>query len=233
MKSAASVSDLPFWDILSEEHQALLLNEARVYRLPSNAMVYDATIDPRYLRIVLSGKVKICRSVEYNREIILKIVTDGQITSFQPLFETKDESIYAETISPCTIVQIKAELIEDLIEEEPRFARYFFQRISSSYNKAIDRFVRVHPTVFIRKQICDLLVELSEDLGKRVGEETLIEHGLSHRQLATMIHRTRQSVTMVLSEMKKADLINYTRKSILIRDLDELRKWGDQEIASK
>ena len=84
----------------------------------------------------------------------------------------------------------------------------------------------VHPMVLIKQQVVKLILELAEDFGRSVGDEVIIEHGLSHHEMAAIIHRSRQSVTGTMRLLKKEGLINYTRTSILVRDTEQLRTWG-------
>ncbi|MCB0680661.1 MAG: winged helix-turn-helix domain-containing protein, partial [Saprospiraceae bacterium] len=58
--------------------------------------------------------------------------------------------------------------------------------------------------------------------GRKVGFETLLKHCLTQQDIANITGTSRQTVTSVLNELKKENLIYFNRRSILIRDLGRL-----------
>jgi CRP-like cAMP-binding protein len=54
------------------------------------------------------------------------------------------------------------------------------------------------------------------------GDETLVNHGFTHQDMANITGTSRQLVTIVLNELKKKKLINFDRTSILIRNMNGL-----------
>ncbi|PSR02007.1 MAG: Crp/Fnr family transcriptional regulator [Bacteroidetes bacterium SW_11_45_7] len=73
-----------------------------------------------------------------------------------------------------------------------------------------------------RTRIIDFLKEMAEESGEKVGLETRIKLNLTHSDIAKLTATSRQTVTTVLNDLKKSNLINFDRKKILIRDLREL-----------
>ncbi|MCF8459693.1 MAG: Crp/Fnr family transcriptional regulator [Flavobacteriales bacterium] len=189
-------------------------------------VVYAETKGLYWMHFIIEGRVKVCRHFGDMREIILDVVPHGRIASFQPIVNTPDEVEFAEALRNCRIITINAQLVKDLMQENPAFSSFMFQQMAERYNKVISRLSLVHPTILIRQQVVSLIMELAEEFGRKVGDETIIEHGLSQHEMACMIHRTRQSVTGVMRQLKKADLINYTRTSVLVRDIKKLKAWA-------
>ena len=59
-------------------------------------------------------------------------------------------------------------------------------------------------------------------LRKKVGNEYFIEQNLSHREIASLIATSRQTVTKLLNELRTKDLIDFNRRKIIIRNLEAL-----------
>ncbi len=74
-----------------------------------------------------------------------------------------------------------------------------------------------------RTRIIGFLHEQAAKNGMKFADETLIRHGFTHQDMANITGTSRQLVTIVLNELKKENLINFDRSSILIRDLDQLK----------
>jgi len=73
-----------------------------------------------------------------------------------------------------------------------------------------------------RDRIIDFIKESAEKRGRRVGFEMLFKHCLTQQDIANITGTSRQTVTSVLNELKRLDLIYFNRRSILIRDMAKL-----------
>jgi CRP/FNR family cyclic AMP-dependent transcriptional regulator len=73
-----------------------------------------------------------------------------------------------------------------------------------------------------RTRIIEFIKESMADQGRKVGFEMLLKHSLTHQDIANITCTSRQTVTLVLNELKKSDLIHFNRGKILVRDLARL-----------
>lgn len=73
-----------------------------------------------------------------------------------------------------------------------------------------------------RTRIVDFIRDAANNRGRQVGFETLIKHSLTQQDIANITGTSRQTVTSVLNELKKNNQIHFTRRSILVRDLQTL-----------
>ena len=73
-----------------------------------------------------------------------------------------------------------------------------------------------------RERIIDFLKDSAKKQGKRVGFETLIRHCYTQQDIANITGTSRQTVTSVMNDLKKSNLIYFNRRSILIRDMAKL-----------
>ncbi|MFT6209648.1 MAG: CRP-like cAMP-binding protein [Bacteroidia bacterium] len=74
-----------------------------------------------------------------------------------------------------------------------------------------------------RTKIVDLVKEMATDRGKMLaGGSILLEHSLTHQDIASLTATSRQSLTTVLNGLKELELINFDRKTILIHEMGKL-----------
>jgi len=73
-----------------------------------------------------------------------------------------------------------------------------------------------------RTRIIDFIKDSVSKRGRRVGYEMLLKHSLTHQDIANITCTSRQTVTLVLNELKKSDLIYFNRGRILVRDMGKL-----------
>jgi CRP-like cAMP-binding protein len=74
-----------------------------------------------------------------------------------------------------------------------------------------------------RTRVIEFLKDTAAWKGQRVGFETMIPTKLTHKDIASLTGTSRQTVTTILNELKEKNLINFDRKKILIRDINNLK----------
>jgi CRP/FNR family transcriptional regulator len=60
--------------------------------------------------------------------------------------------------------------------------------------------------------------------GNTLGDKIILNNYLTHSDIAGIISTSRQTVTILLTEMKNSGLLNYNRKLI---QLNDWKKWGN------
>lgn len=214
-----------FWKDLSLQEQKAFLNQSKTKEFKRRDPVIHSGDEGLYLYIVIEGRIKVGKYFADFKEIMTDLVYVGDVLSVQPLAEFKDRLEYAEAVMPSRILQLNVDFVRQLMTSNLGFSKYMFSQVTKKYNRINLRLALVHPTILIKQQFVELLLLMAEDFGRSIGVEVLVEHGLSQNEMASMLHRSRQSVTGVMCTLKKANIINYTRTSILIRDMEKLRTW--------
>jgi Mn-dependent DtxR family transcriptional regulator len=70
--------------------------------------------------------------------------------------------------------------------------------------------------------LVQLLLELAEQYGQKHALGIFIGISLTQQDLASIIGATRESVTMILGDLKSEGLIQVARQKIIIRDIGRL-----------
>jgi len=73
-----------------------------------------------------------------------------------------------------------------------------------------------------RTRIIDFIKDMAKEQGKKIGDEILVKHFLTHQDIANLTATSRQTVTTVLNDLKDNDLIYMERNKFLIRDINKL-----------
>ena len=92
--------------------------------------------------------------------------------------------------------------------------------------RALDQ--RLIAATFKRSNIVviEYLEELAYRTGVQVGLELMIPTMLPHKVIANLLGVSRQTVSSVLSDLKKRNLIYYNRNRLLIRDKEgKIKKY--------
>ena len=73
-----------------------------------------------------------------------------------------------------------------------------------------------------RQRIIDFLKDTALQQGRKVGFEMTFKHCLTQQDIANITGTSRQTVTSVLNELRKENLIYFNRRNFLIRNFEAL-----------
>ena len=169
------------------------------------------------------GRVKIASMGEDGKEVIKAVLYPGEVFGELSLAGEDKRRDHAVALdNDVDICAMNIEDVQEMMRENPAvnlaMTRLIGERVIS-----IER--RLEGLIFkdSRTRIVDLLKEMAVKYGQQVGHETLLKHALTHQDFADLTATSRQTVTTVLNDLKKNDLVYMERGKLLIRDLKRLK----------
>ena len=168
------------------------------------------------------GRVKIGTYSSEGKEVIKSIVYPGQLFGELGLIGEQRRSDFAKSLNESVKVAIiNIDDMRVLMNGDMQLNLKVMTQIGNRLRK-VER--RLESLIFksARARIVDLLKDMANERGLKVGYEVLLRQFFSHREIAAMTGTSRQTVTKVLSDLKRSNLIHTDRKNILIRDMANL-----------
>jgi len=221
-RPAELLKHLPLFQVCSEEELDQLGQRMTHRFFDKHSLIYEQGQASRTLYFLIKGNVKRASHSSQGREIIKEVL--HPITMFGELGMVGEERRTDFAMAMNEDVQILALPLAHLrwlLQRNPQLAMNFLQWIGSRLRNT-ERRLESMVTKDARERIIDFILESARKNGKRVGLETLVRHSLTQQDIANMTGTSRQTVTSVLNELKRDNLIYFNRRSILIRDLDKL-----------
>jgi len=171
---------------------------------------------------LLNGRIKICSYNELGKELIKNIHYPGEMFGEDSLLESATYQDYAQAMdSDVKLVAIEADELRKFLCINPSLSIRLSTRMGCKLKAAQKR---IENFVFksARSRIIEFLKELAEKQGQTIGYEVLIKNFLTHNEIASLIGTSRQTVTIVLNELKKTNQIHIDRRNVLVRDIENL-----------
>ena len=75
----------------------------------------------------------------------------------------------------------------------------------------------------VRTRLIEFIKDIAKNTGEKKGAEIVVNNYLTHQDIASIIGSSRQTVTTLLNDFEKKNLIHYTRNEMLIPDLALLK----------
>jgi CRP-like cAMP-binding protein len=216
------LSQFPLFDVLSQEELMYLDNftEAKTYKKYDHIFQEDEASDTIYF--LTKGVIKLGSHSNDGREVIKNILHPHAMFGELGLVGEERRQGFAEVMNePAECLLLKVSDFKKLMDQNHKLCFNVINLVGGKLRKAESR---LESLIFkdARARIIDFLKDSVEKRGRRVGFEMLLKHSLTQQDIANITGTSRQTVTSVLNDLRKSDLIYFNRRNILIRDMQKL-----------
>ncbi len=203
------------------ENLEYLAENAKEIHLPKYSFLYKKNEVADQLFILEQGIVKISSFTNDSREVIKAVIHPGM--TFNGTCITTQNNVLRENAQSmdraCIILGVNSSVVRELLRRNFAFAMDVMNMMSNKIKKTEKRLESLI-LEDARTRIINFLKDNANQFGKRVGiDEMLIRHSFTQQDIANFTGTSRQTVTTILNDLKKNNLIILSRKRILIRDV--------------
>lgn len=176
-----------------------------------------------YLYFVRKGRVKITKGTDNGTKIILYTHHAGDLFGQIDPFQDSPHTFSAEVVEDAEFGVIQQKDLETLLWQHGDLAVEFMKWMGMMHRMTQTKF---RDLMLFGKPgaLSSLLIRLSNSYGVTEGSHIKINMKITNTEMAEMIGATRESVNRMLSDMRKENKITIENGSILIQDLNYLRK---------
>ena len=185
--------------------------------------IYSANDAADSLYVIARGRVKLCRVEDATgREAVIDILSAGSLFGESALYaaEPKREKC-AVAYESARLLKIPVGDFKEGMAENRELYDYTFRLIGQRLARA-ERLVANFALDAIPARLEKLLLEFSKRYGVPETDGVLIDISLPHREIASIVGSTRESVTVRLNAMRRDGIIDFVNRKILIKRPESL-----------
>lgn len=206
---------------LSDEQKQKVSHYSDMLQIKRGQPVYLPGDPSKYVYLVKAGAVKIVGTAPEGGEVILTILTPGDI--FGELALTGDElrDHRAEAADDTLLCEVPRDLLIELIRDTPAFglqvAKLLGQRVQTLRMRVEELLGKSAPA-----RLAHAIMDLSHRHGIQDGDGVLIPLRLSQGDLGKLVGLTRETVNGILQAWRDQGVVEMDRYSIRVRDAERL-----------
>ena len=168
--------------------------------------------------LLIKGKIKITGCDELDNELIKDILTAPDIFGDLGLDGHPSIDEFAEALTANTVVCVfNNPDFQRLLRETPAIALSF----ANTVNLKLRRLEGRHSDLVFRdakSRLIRFIKNWAVSDGNRIGDKIVLNNYLTHSDIAGIIATSRQSVNMLLNELRDSGMLFYNRKRIELND---------------
>jgi len=213
----------PLFGKLNPSEIASLISYSRVERYPTGREVFAKGSPGQSLMAVLRGSIKISSLSNEGKEIVFGIINAGEIFGEIAVLDGDERSADATAMTDCELLVLNRRNFLHLLETRADLCmillRILCRRLRQTSEQVEDVMFR-----HLESRVAKALLQLAESVGLHGLQGASVELHVSQRELGNMAGGSRESVNKILQNRHRQGLINLGKASVLIRDLEALRR---------
>ena len=215
---AVIIRQLGFGSSLNDSLISDLATNSVVLDFRRRRFVYRAGEPADCLYAIIDGRVKLCRiEADTEREAVIDILPEGSLFGESALYSAAGQRANsAIAYENSRLLRIHVADFKRGMAEDDRLHDYTFRLIGQRLDHA-ERRLADFALNAIPARLDRLLQEFSDRYGVSEPEGVLIDIPLPHREIASIVGSTRESVTVRLNAMRREGTIEFVNRKILIK----------------
>jgi len=169
------------------------------------------------IHVLCSGRVKLSATSREGRTLILKIARAGEVLGLSAALANQPFEVTAETVEPCRLKTIRRQALLDFLDRNPDASMRAARTVAQEYKAAFSEVRRLALPATASGRVANLLLDWSREQ----APENAMTRGrcvmpLTHEEIASMTATTRETVTRVLGQLKRDNLIQIHGASLTV-----------------
>ncbi len=182
-------------------------------------VLYQESKRPRYLFLLVKGKVKGIKTHEDGKEYITDLFSDGDFIGYPALIEDKNYDDSAIILEEAEIMQIPREDFMQMIYTNMDVAIKFIRIITQNVKEKEERLLNLAYSS-LRKRVARALVDIQSKFNTENPNKPL---EISREDFARYVGTATESLIRTLSDFKSEKLIEIKEGKISVINADKLK----------
>lgn len=204
----------------TKELLAEILKNRHINKYKKKQIIYSEGNRPSRLYYIISGKVKLIKTNDDAKELVIGLFKEGDFLGHAPLLENVNYSDTAEALEDSELAVIPREEFDDLMKKEISIITLFAKMLAKDIKEHQDHLISLAYNS-LRKKVAQAIMTLHKTF-KKPNEEYFID--MSRESLASIAGTATESLIRTLTDFKNEKLIEIKDAKIKVLNGDKLDK---------
>jgi CRP/FNR family transcriptional regulator, cyclic AMP receptor protein len=173
---------------------------------------------PRGVYVLCEGRAKVSIASAEGKTLVLRIAQPGDLLGMNATLTGRPYGTIVETLGRCRIDFIAREDLLNLLDRDRKACLGVAHALGNKLSGLMGHARLLLLSQSAGEKLARLLIRWCDAHGKRTAKGVRINSGLTHEEMAQMICASRETVTRLLGEFKRKQIISLVGNAIFVRD---------------
>lgn len=190
---------------LSQVDELRAIGKVRSYR--KNEAVYELGQPADALHLVLRGRLWLRDRNWDGRDITVGFAAEGEACGLEALAEMPRRVLSATAAENGELLSIDTESLRDLLIRDAALTRHLL-RHSAEVMTHMEERIKMLAFLDVPSRLASTILWLADRCGVQSERGVEVPYWFTHQEMADLIGSTRETVTTILADFKRQDLID-------------------------
>ena len=206
---------VPIFSELSEPDLDKLAGLAARKRYPKDGVVFFENEAGDTLFMVAEGRIKVTILGDDGREIILSVLGQGEFFGEMALLDNEPRSATAIAVEESELLSLHRVDFQGVIGDNLAISVALIKVLTARLRKANHQ-ISTLALLDVYGRVARVIVEMGRDEGKRLKDGRITFQRPTHQEIANRIGTTRETVTRMLKDLQRQNLIRVSGREIVL-----------------
>ena len=187
-------------------------------RYPKGSVLLVEGHAPRGVHVLCAGRAKLSITSAEGKTLIVRIARAGDLLGIHATLSGHPYEATAETLGPCRVDFISRKDLLVLLDRQKSSGIALAMAISKEFTEFVEHARIMLLSVSAAQKLARLLLRLGDEFGESTATGIRLQTLLTHEQIAQMIGASRETVTRVLSELRRKHIVSLADNAIFVRN---------------
>lgn len=210
---------------LSEEQMKNVEESTKMEKVNRRKIIFFPGDPGDHVYFLKSGRIRIYRVSDGGKELTLDYLEPGDTFGELSIIDDYSHDTFAEASEDSFICVMNKSKFESMLIENPPMA-FNVTKIMGLRLRKIEN--KIEDLVYkdVSRKLASLLINLADEYGVNDDRGILLRIKLTHKDLASLIGASRETITITLKEFKEKGLIDILSRRIIITDKEALSSYS-------
>ncbi|MBG7609783.1 MAG: Crp/Fnr family transcriptional regulator [Anaerolineae bacterium] len=200
---------------IDQEPISFVFEVAQAKNFANDGYIFMEEDTATHAYILLDGKIKLTQNTPGGQQVILGYLVPGRVCGIIAALKKVSNPVSAQAVGACRVMCWDQHTINMFMELLPRMALNAL-RIMAGQIRQLQNSVKSLCTQRVEQRIARAVLRLADQSGRKIKSRILIDLPLSRQDLAEMTGTTLYTVSRVLKNWEKRDLVQSKRQQVIV-----------------
>jgi CRP/FNR family transcriptional regulator, cyclic AMP receptor protein len=205
-----------------------LAEHARRRHFDAGQTIFESGSPGHSMMAVVTGTVRITARSSRGTEIMLAVLSQGEIVGEIALLDGGERTADATALTDCELVVLERRVVLPFLEQHPKACLKLLEMLAQRLRHT-DEWITEIALAQIAARLAKVLLSTATAEGRRGGDARVFNVTLTQRELGSMIGASRESVNRCLKQWQRDGIVKLqpSRITILAEEaIKEIAEFG-------